>query len=76
MCKMATTLLKIEQILNTKLEIRNSKQSQTTQFQMFQTRKFRAFENSNLFRISIFEIRVFRVQTLFGSGYAGLGGKR
>ncbi len=32
-----------------------------------------SFENSNLFRISIFEFRIFELQTLFGSGYAGLG---
>jgi hypothetical protein len=31
------------------------------------------FENSNLFRISIFEFRIFRLRTLLGSGYAGLG---
>ena len=31
------------------------------------------FENSNLFRISIFEFRIFKLQILFGSGYAGLG---
>jgi len=47
-----------------------------TKFQMFQTREFRDFENSNLFRISIFEFRIFKVQTLFGFGYAWLGGKR
>ena len=32
------------------------------------------FENSNLFRISIFEFRISRLGTLFGSGFAGLGG--
>ena len=37
--------------VNPKNEIRNSKQSQMTKFQMFQTREFRDFENSNFFRI-------------------------
>ena len=32
------------------------------------------FENSDLFRTSIFEFRISRLSTLFGSGYAGLGG--
>jgi len=44
-----------------------------TKSQMFETRQFRNFENSNLSRISIFEFRICGDQTLFGSGYAGLG---
>jgi hypothetical protein len=55
---MATTLLEIERILNTKHEIRNSKQSQITKFQMFQTREFKDFENLKLLRISKFEFRI------------------
>jgi hypothetical protein len=31
------------------------------------------FENSDLFRISTFEFGIFKLRTLFGSGYAGLG---
>ena len=31
------------------------------------------FENSDLFRISIFEFRISKLQTLFASGHAGLG---
>jgi len=30
------------------------------------------FENSSLFRISIFEFRIFRLRTLVGSGFTGL----
>jgi len=42
-----------------------------TKVQIFQTREFRDFENSNLFRISIFGFRIFEVESLFGYGYAG-----
>jgi len=42
---------------------------------MFQTKSLENldFENSNLFRISIFGFRIFQLQTLFGFAYAGLG---
>ena len=47
----------IKRVLNSKYEIRNSKKFQMTEFQMFETSKSLNnlnFENSNLFRISIF----------------------
>jgi hypothetical protein len=44
--------------LNSKHEIRNSKQSQMTKFQMFQTRKFRDFEFQELEFVSDFDIRI------------------
>ena len=61
--------------LNPKHEIRNSKQSQRTKFHKQESFGISGFENSNLFRISIFEFRISRLGTLFGSGYAGLGGE-
>ena len=58
--KMAT-IIQDKTSVNPKHEIRNSKQSQMTKFQMFQTREFRNFE-----------FRIFKLQPLFGFGYAGL----
>jgi len=56
------TLFQKEPMLNTKHEIQNPKQYQMTKGLMFQTRDFRDFENSNLFRMSIFEFRIFKGQ--------------
>ena len=44
--------------LNPKHEIRNSKQSQMTKFQMFQTREFRDFEFRKFEFVSDFDIRI------------------
>jgi len=58
---------------NFKYEARNTKFETISneQIRMFQTRKFRDFENSNLFRISVFEFRIFKVQTLFAMTVPG-----
>jgi len=54
---MATTI-QDEAALNPKHEIRNSKQSQITKFQMFQTRGFRNFEFRKFEFVSDFDIRI------------------
>ena len=62
--------------LNSKHEIRNSKESQMTHFKMSETRKGAVnldFGNSDLFRISIFGFRILFQLRLFSFGYAGLG---
>jgi hypothetical protein len=42
--KMAAKVIRDQEDVNPKHEIRNSKQSQMTKFRMFQTREFRDFE--------------------------------
>jgi hypothetical protein len=58
--------------LNPKHEIRNSKQYQMTQCHKQERFGILDFENSDLFRISMFEFRISRLGTLFGSGCAAL----
>jgi hypothetical protein len=58
---MVTTLFIIGRLINPKHEIRNSKQFQMNEFQIFETNKSLGnfnFEHSNLFRISIFGFRI------------------
>jgi hypothetical protein len=55
--KMAT-IIQDKAGLNPKHEIRNSKQSQITKFQMFQTREFRNFEFRKFEIVSDFDIRI------------------
>ncbi len=52
------TIIKDNTDLNPKHEIRNSKQSQITKFQMFQTREFRNFEFRKFEFVSDFDIRI------------------
>ena len=59
--------------LNPKHETRNSKQYQITKCHKQESIGILHFENSNLFRISIFEFRISRLGTLSGPGDAGLG---
>ena len=52
------TIIQDKAGLNAKHEIRNSKQSQMTKFQMFQTREFRNFEFRKFEFVSDFDIRI------------------
>jgi hypothetical protein len=56
--------------LNPKHEIRNSKQSQMTKFQMLQIGKFKHFEFRKFEFVSDFDIRIFELQTVFGSNHS------